>query len=121
MAANTHLRDISTLVQRMIDDGDQCTTVCAHPAEEAGVAGKGASSTVGVGAAAAAAAAAASDSGSNDEITAKAFGRGHKRAASAVLPYAVKHRKFGDVGHVHATKTMRVRKQVSDRAMRRCR
>ena len=117
MAENTHLRDISTLVQRMIDDGDQCTTVCAHPAEEAGVAGKGASSTVGVGAAAAA----ASDSGSNDEITAKAFGRGHKRAASAVLPYAVKHRKFGDAGHVHATKTMRVRKQVSDRAMRRCR
>ena len=131
-AENTHLRDISTLVQKMINDGDQCM-VCTHPSEEPSSAGTAASTTPAVqsstlaaaaaaaGAAAATTASPASDSGTNDGTNTKTLRRGHKRAASAVLPYATKYRKSGDGSNSHASRTMRVRKQVSDRAIRRCR
>ena len=63
----------------------------------------------------------ASDAETGDEKARRLVGRGHKRAASAVLPYAVKHRKAGDMGNTYVSRTMRVRKQVPDRITYRSR
>ena len=63
----------------------------------------------------------ASDAEISDDKTRRLPGRGHKRATSAVLPYAVKHRKAGDMGNTYVSKTMRVRKQIPDRVTYRSR